>query len=116
MNGTSDTTIRTLRTKVAESALALSEMLAACNVLRMSIHDATGATVWNSGDALSSAEHEFLLDALDSFSLEIARTTLERSCQDGLGMVAYAARDPRGALHGAVLLHAELVTLNGRSG
>ena len=116
MNGTSDTTIRTLRTKVAESALALGETLAACNVLRMSIHDATGATVWNSGDALSAAEHEFLLDALDSFSLEISRTTLERPCQDGLGMVAYAARDPRGALHGALLLHAELVTLNGRPG
>src|SRR5690606_5952913 len=116
MSGGSDTTIKTLRTKVAESALALSETLSACNVLRLSIHDATGSTVWNSGETLVAAEHDFLLDALDSFALEASRTTLERAGQDGLGLVAFAARDPRGALHGALLLHAELVTLNGRPG
>ena len=116
MNGGSDNTIKTLRTKVAASALALTETLSACNVLRMSIHDAAGASVWSSGAALDAADHDFLLDALDSFALEVSRSTFERPGRDVNGMVAFAARDPRGALHGALLLHAELVTLNGRPG
>lgn len=116
MTSGADTTIKTLRTKVAESALGLSEALSGCHVLRMSIHDASGATAWNSGAALAAAEHDFLLDALDCFALERSRTTLERAGAEGLGLVAFAARDPRGALHGALLLHAELVTLNGRPG
>ncbi len=111
-----ETTIRTLRTKVAESALALSEALSTCNVLRLSIHDAAGATAWSSAGPLAPAEHDFLLDALDVFALEASRTSLERPVAGGLGLAAYAARDPRGALQGAVLLHAELVTLNGAPG
>lgn len=116
MSGGSDTTVKTLRTKVAESALALSEALAGCGVLRMSIHDATGATVWNGGTPLTAAEHDFLLDALDCFALEPARNMVEQPGKDGIGLAAFAARDPRGALHGALLLLAELVTLNGRPG
>src|SRR5690606_35621429 len=110
------TTIKTLRTKVAESALALSEALSGSNVLRMSVHDATGATAWNSGAALSADEHDFLLDALDSFALEASRSTLELAGRGKTGLVAFAARDPRGALHGALLLDVELVTLSGRPG
>lgn len=116
MTGEPETTIKTLRTKVTESALALGEALSGCNVLRLSIHDATGATAWNSGAPLTSAEHDFLLDALDCFALEPARTALERAGPGGQGLVAFAARDPRGALHGALLLEAELVTINGRAG
>nr|PZN69441.1 MAG: hypothetical protein DIU62_02470 [Pseudomonadota bacterium] len=116
MSGGSDTTIKTLRTKVAESALALSEALSGCNVLRMSIHDATGATAWNGGAPLTAAEHDFLLDALDCFALEPARNMVEQAGENGIGLAAFAARDPRGALHGALLLQAELVTLNGRPG
>src|SRR5690606_3779496 len=52
----------------------------------------------------------------DSFALERSRSALERAGSGGMGLVAFAARDPRGALHGALLLHAELVTLNGRPG
>ena len=114
MNPGSDTTVKTLRTKVAESALALTEALSGSKVLRLSIHDATGCTAWNSGEPLSTDEHEFLLDALDSFALEPSRRMLERAGSGGNGLVAFAARDPRGALHGALLLHAELGTLSGR--
>src|SRR5690606_28008447 len=71
---------------------------------------------WNSGAGLTADEHDFLLDALDSFALEPSRAALERSGSGGMGLVAFAARDPRGALHGALLLHAELVTINGRPG
>src|SRR5687768_15625528 len=112
----SDTTIKTMRTKIAESAFGLGEALSGCNVRRMSIHDATGHTVWNSGIALSHEEQEFVLDALDCFALEPARLTLEREGAAPIGLVAFAARDPRGALHGALLLDVELVTLSGRPG
>ncbi len=116
MTGGPDTTIKTLRTKVAESALALGEVLSGCNVLRLSVHDATGATAWNGGAPLTAGEHDFLLDALDCFALEPSRASLERAGPGGFGLVAFAARDPRGALQGTLLLHAELVTLNGRAG
>ena len=92
MNAGSDTTVKTLRTKVAESALALTEALSGSRVLRLSIHDATGCTAWNSGDPLSTDEHEFLLDALDSFALEPSRRMLERAGTGGTGLVAFAAR------------------------
>ncbi|MFO7324862.1 MAG: EAL domain-containing protein [Pseudomonadota bacterium] len=94
----------------------MSEALSGCNVLRMSIHDATGATAWNGGAPLTAAEHDFLLDALDCFALEPARNMVEQAGENGIGLAAFAARDPRGALHGALLLQAELVTLNGRPG
>jgi EAL domain-containing protein (putative c-di-GMP-specific phosphodiesterase class I) len=116
MSGGSDTTIKTMRTKIAESAFGLGEALSGCNVRRMSIHDATGHTVWNSGIALSHDEQEFVLDALDCFALEPARLTLEREGTTPINLVAFAARDPRGALHGALLLDVELVTLSGRPG
>jgi EAL domain-containing protein (putative c-di-GMP-specific phosphodiesterase class I) len=116
MSGGSDVTIKTMRTKIAESAFGLGEALSGCNVRRMSIHDATGHTVWNSGIALSHEEQEFVLDALDCFALEPARLTLERENAGPTGLVAFAARDPRGALHGTLLLDVELATLSGRPG
>jgi EAL domain-containing protein (putative c-di-GMP-specific phosphodiesterase class I) len=116
MSGGSETTIKSLRTKVAESALGLGAALSGCNVRRMSIHDATGHLAWTSGAALSGDEHEFLLDALDCFALEPARPVLEREGEGGFGLVAFAARDPRGALHGALLLDVELATVSGRPG
>lgn len=115
-SGADTTTIKTLRTKVAESALALTEALSGCNVLRQSIHDGTGSTVWNSGTALSTPEHDFLLDALDCFALEPARLSLERPTTGGNGLLAFAARDPRGALQGALLLDVELASMGGRPG
>ena len=65
MTGGADTTIKSMRTKIAESALALGEALSGCVVRRLSIHDATGQTVWISGTALDTDEQEFVLDALD---------------------------------------------------
>jgi EAL domain-containing protein (putative c-di-GMP-specific phosphodiesterase class I) len=116
MSGGADTTIKTMRTKIAESALHLGEALSGSKVRRMSLHDATGQTVWNSGIPLDTGEQEFVLDALDSFALEPSRLTFERDNSGPVGLVAYAARDPRGALHGTVLLDVELATLSGRAG
>jgi EAL domain-containing protein (putative c-di-GMP-specific phosphodiesterase class I) len=116
MNGGPDTTIKTLHTKVVESALALGEALSGSAVRRMSIHDATGHVAWNNGDPLARDEQEFVLDALDAFALDPARLTLERDSVAANGLVAFAARDPRGALHGAVLLDVQLATLGGRRG
>lgn len=116
MSGGSDTTIKSLRTKVAESALGLGEALSGCNIRRMSIHDATGHLAWSNATAPSADEHEFLLDALDCFALEPARPMLEREGEAGFGLMAFAARDPRGALHGALLLDVERVTVTGRPG
>lgn len=116
MSGGSETTIKSLHTKVAESALGLGEALSGCNVRRMSIHDATGHTAWASAPPITADEHEFVLDALDCFALEPARPMLEREGEGGFGLVAFAARDPRGALHGALLLDVELVTVSGRPG
>lgn len=111
-----DTTIKTLRTKIAEAAMELRTVMSGCNIHRISIHDATGVVAWNSGAALSRAEHEFVLDALDCFALEPARPAFERGDGAVNGLIAFAARDPRGALHGALLLDMELVTLSGRPG
>lgn len=116
MSGGADTTIKSMRTKIAESALALGEALSGCTVRRLSIHDATGQTVWNSGTALGADEQEFVLDALDSFALEPSRLSFERDATAAHGLVAFAARDPRGALHGALLIDVKLVTLSGRAG
>jgi EAL domain-containing protein (putative c-di-GMP-specific phosphodiesterase class I) len=116
MTGGADTTIKSMRTKIAESALALGEALSGCVVRRLSIHDATGQTVWISGTALDTDEQEFVLDALDFFALEPSRLTFERDATSPHGLVAFAARDPRGALHGALLVDIELVTLSGRPG
>jgi hypothetical protein len=116
MNGGSDTTIKTLPTKIAESALALGEALSGSAVRRMSVHDATGHVVWSNGEPLQHDEQDFVLDALDAFALDAARLTLERDSVAATGLVAFAARDPRGALHGALLLDVELATLGGRPG
>lgn len=111
-----DTTIKTLPTKLAESALGLGEALSGSVVHRMSIHDATGHEAWSNGEPLQIEDHDFVLDALDAFALDPARLTLERGGDGATGLVAFAARDPRGALHGALLLNVELATLGGRAG
>lgn len=116
MSGGADTTIKTMRTKIAESALLLGEALAGCKIRRLSLHDATGQAAWNSGIPLDADEQEFVLDALDSFALEPSRLTFERHSSNPVGLVAFAARDPRGALHGAMLIDVELDSLSGRAG
>jgi EAL domain-containing protein (putative c-di-GMP-specific phosphodiesterase class I) len=80
------------------------------------VHDATGAMVWISAGSFDRSEQGFVLDALDSFALEPSRATFEREVGKGRGLVAYAARDPRGALHGALLIDVNLRSLGGRTG
>lgn len=109
-----DTTVKSLPTKVEEVALEIGAAMAGSEIFRTSIHDATGRTAWISQGSLDDSEHVFVLDALDSFSLEPARVSCERSADGRRGVVVFAARDPRGALHGALMLDLDLITLGGR--
>jgi len=108
------TTIKSLPTKIEEMALEIGAALAGSTVFRSAIHDATGVVVWNSPEGLDEADRSFMLDALDNFALEPGRQSFERNEDSPRARVAYAARDPRGALHGALLLDADRRTLPGR--
>jgi len=110
------TTIKSLPSKVEEVALEIGAAMSGSDVYRLSVHDATGSLMWASAGSVDRSEHAFVLDALDCFALEPARTTLERETSPGRGLVAYAARDPRGALHGTLLLDVNLRSLAGRTG
>ncbi|MEO6081312.1 MAG: EAL domain-containing protein [Steroidobacteraceae bacterium] len=110
------TTIKSLPTKVEEVALEIGAAMSGSDIYRTSVHDATGAMIWISAGSIDRTEQGFVLDALDSFALEPARATFEREIGKGRGLVAYAARDPRGALHGALLLDVNLRSLGGRTG
>lgn len=116
MHADDSTTIKSLPTKIEEMALEIGAELAGTQVFRTSIHDATGSTVWSSVDDLGQEDRSFVLDALDCFALEPSRPSFERNGDPSRGLVAYAARDPRGALHGALLLDADRRTLSGRTG
>ncbi len=110
------TTIKSLPTKIEEMALEIAAAIAESSVFRSSIHDATGGAVWNSEETLNDSDRSFVLDALDTFALEPGRSSYEQDSPGPRGLVAYAARDPRGALHGAMLLDADRLTLPGRTG
>jgi EAL domain-containing protein (putative c-di-GMP-specific phosphodiesterase class I) len=110
------TTIKSLPTKIEEMALEIAAALSGNEIFRSSIHDGTGNAVWNSAERLEDADRAFVLDALDSFALEPARTSFERDGNQLRGLIAYAARDPRGALHGALLLDVDRRSLSGRTG
>jgi EAL domain-containing protein (putative c-di-GMP-specific phosphodiesterase class I) len=116
MSSVEVTTIKSLPTKVEEVALEIGAAMSGSDVYRTSVHDATGAPVWISAGNIDRAEQSFMLDALDCFALEPARATFEREIGKGRGLVAYAARDPRGALHGSLLLDVNLRSLGGRTG
>ncbi len=109
------TTIKSLPTKIEEVALEIGAAMSGSDVYRTSVHDATGAMVWISAGTMDRTEQGFVLDALDCFALEPTRQTFEREIGVGRGLVAYAARDPRGALHGTLLLDVSLHSLGGRT-
>jgi EAL domain-containing protein (putative c-di-GMP-specific phosphodiesterase class I) len=116
MPSAEETTVKSMPTKIEEVALEIGAALSGTDVLRMSVHDATGTAVWVSAGSVDRAEYNFMLDALDCLALEPARTAYEREIGRGRGLVAYAARDPRGALQGALLLDVNLRSLGGRTG
>jgi EAL domain-containing protein (putative c-di-GMP-specific phosphodiesterase class I) len=116
MHADDATTIKSLPTKIEEMALEIAAALSGSEVFRTSIHDATGATVWSSEENLVETDRLFVLDALDGFALEPGRPSFERNGEPTRGLVAYAARDPRGALQGTVLLDVDRRTLSGRTG
>ncbi len=111
-----NTTIKSLPTKIEEIALEIGAALAGRHIHRTFIHDATGTALWDSGATLDETEYSFVLDALDALALEPSRLCYERESGKGRGLVAFAARDPRGALHGALVLDANLRSLGGRTG
>jgi EAL domain-containing protein (putative c-di-GMP-specific phosphodiesterase class I) len=110
------TTIKSLPTKIEEMGLEIAAAISDSSVFRSSIHNGTGSAVWHSGDGLDDDDRSFALDALDSFALEPARASYEHNGSAQRALVAYAARDPRGALHGALVLEADRLTLPGRAG
>lgn len=116
MRSDDSTTIKSLPTKIEEMALEIAAELAATDVFRTSIHDATGELVWCSAESISHDDRSFVLDALDCFALEPSRPSFELSGSSERGLVAYAARDPRGALRGTLLLDVDRRTLAGRTG
>ncbi|MET0279558.1 MAG: EAL domain-containing protein [Steroidobacteraceae bacterium] len=116
MHDDEDTTVKSLPTKIEEVALELGAAMAGSQIFRTSVHDASGRMAWISQGQLTESEQAFVLDALDCFSLEPARNSFERSADGKRGSVAFAARDPRGALHGTLLLDLDLATLGGRPG
>jgi EAL domain-containing protein (putative c-di-GMP-specific phosphodiesterase class I) len=116
MRAADETTIKSLPTKIEEIALEIGDALSGRGIYRTSIHDATGSAMWVSDGTLDQAEMAFVLDALDCMALEPSRMCYERESGQSRGLVAFAARDPRGALHGALVLDANLRSLGGRTG
>jgi EAL domain-containing protein (putative c-di-GMP-specific phosphodiesterase class I) len=116
MHSADDTTIKTLPTKIEELALEVTAALSGIDLHRLSIYDAAGNTAWVSDGRTERTEHNFVLDALDCFALEPARSTYEYDLGRGHGLVAYATRDPRGALHGTLVLNVTLRSLGGNAG
>jgi EAL domain-containing protein (putative c-di-GMP-specific phosphodiesterase class I) len=115
MRPAEDTTIKSRQTKLEELALEIGNALSGCGIYRMSIHDATGRARWNSMGTADEAEAAFVLDALDCMALEPSRLSFERESGEGRGLVAFAARDPRGALQGTLVVDANLRSLGGRT-
>jgi EAL domain-containing protein (putative c-di-GMP-specific phosphodiesterase class I) len=115
MRPAEDTTIKSRLTKIEELALEIGTALSGCGIYRMSIHDATGRAMWNSIGTVDEAESAFVLDALDCMALEPSRLSFERESAEGRGLVAFAARDPRGALQGTLVVDAHLRSLGGRT-
>jgi EAL domain-containing protein (putative c-di-GMP-specific phosphodiesterase class I) len=79
-----------------------------------SIHDASGDPVWMSGGVLGPDEYALMLDALDCFTLEPLRNCFERNISEERCRLVFPARDPRGALRGAVMVEAAARTVGGR--
>ena len=115
MRPAEDTTIKSRLTKIEELALEIGDALSGCGIYRMSIHDATGRAMWNSIGTADESESAFVLDALDCMALEPSRLSFERESAEGRGLVAFAARDPRGALQGTLVVDANLRSLGGRT-
>ena len=87
-----NTTIKSLPTKVEEIALEIGAALSGRGIYRTSIHDATGAALWNSDTTVDEAEFSFVLDALDALALGPSRLSFERESGKGRGLVALHVR------------------------
>jgi EAL domain-containing protein (putative c-di-GMP-specific phosphodiesterase class I) len=116
MSANTHTTIKSLPTKIEEIAMEIGAATSGWDTLSTSIHNTTGDPVWISADAVRPDDQRFVLDALDAFGLEVARNCYELATADGTSKVAFATRDPRGALHGVILMRMAAHTLAGRSG
>jgi hypothetical protein len=81
-------------------------------IFSTSVHDATGKRCGL--PRVGADDHTLVLDALDCFSLEQLRRVLKGPGRDGSRL--FAAREPRGALRGALLIEATERSLGGRDG
>jgi EAL domain-containing protein (putative c-di-GMP-specific phosphodiesterase class I) len=112
----SDTTIKSLPTKIQELVMEIADALSGTKIYSTSVHDATGKALWTSEGVVGPDDHALVLDALDCFSLEQLRKSYEQDQGDGRIKVVFAAREPRGALRGALLIDATERSLGGRDG
>jgi EAL domain-containing protein (putative c-di-GMP-specific phosphodiesterase class I) len=92
----------------------IATALAGLELHASSIHDATGDPVWISAGIVGPDEYSLLLDALDCFALEPARSCYERECGEGRSRLVFPVRDPRGMNRGAVMVEVTSLTLGGR--
>ena len=79
-----------------------------------SIHDATGEPVWFSAGVMGPDEYSVMLDALDCFALEPARTCYQRETDERRSRLIFPIRDPRGMCRGAVMIEVTTRTVGGR--
>lgn len=111
-----DTTIKSLPTKIDELVMEIGAALSGAKIFSTSVHDATGDAIWTSEGVVGPDDHALVLDALDCFALEQLRKSYEKDHGDGRIKVVFAAREPRGALRGALLIEAAERSLGGRDG
>jgi len=90
-----------------ELGQALLQALAPLRPQAVSLHDASGDTLWLSSGSIGPDEHNLVLAALDVFGLETRRESQQRKLEDGRRAVFLAARDPHGICSGAACAFVE---------
>ena len=100
---------------VEQLGKSIPAALQGLDIRAISIHDATGDTVWMSTDVLGPDDYALMLDALDCFALEPLRSCYERDLDEERVKLVFPIRDPRGMGRGAVMLDVSRRTLGGRA-
>jgi hypothetical protein len=90
-----------------ELGQALLQALAPLRPQAVSLHDASGETLWLSAGSIGPDEHNLVLASLDVFGFETRRESMHRKLEDGRRAVFLAARDPHGICSGAACAFVE---------
>lgn len=80
----------------------LLAQLAGCRPQWLSLHDADGETLWLSGGSFGPDEHNCVRQAVEVFTLEPRRMSIQRRLEDGRRAVFLAARNPLGGCSGVL--------------